>query len=292
MTSSLPTFIVVGSVKCGTTSLHYYLSQHPQVCVSRPKELDFFIGEESLSRPDDSSGSWRRGPAWYERHFDPSKSVRGEVSPRYVGGSCRSQVFARMSSIVPNAKIILLVREPMDRLRSHYVMARHSLQTSAKTLTEYVTDPRSSQAITWSDYGSQIACILDHFPLSSLHVVESTALEHDRHRTLSELFGFIGADPGFRCRAFEERLFDRRARRFPSPAGERILRSRVMRLAQSTLPFIAREALRNLVLRPFSIPEPSAALDGTCEAELRGRFAAEVSLARRLTGLPLGSLGP
>jgi len=54
----LPEFIVVGSAKCGTSSLHYYLDQHPEVHVSRPKELNFFVGDQS---PAAQWTNWHRG---------------------------------------------------------------------------------------------------------------------------------------------------------------------------------------------------------------------------------------
>src|SRR6059058_6332030 len=71
---ALPNLIVIGAQKCGTSGLHYYLSLHPEVSMSRPKELNFFIVERN----------WPRGTEWYAAHFEPRAIVRGESSPNYT----------------------------------------------------------------------------------------------------------------------------------------------------------------------------------------------------------------
>ena len=62
---ALPNLIVIGSQKCGTSVLHYYLSLHPEVSMSKPKELNFFIEERN----------WPRGIDWYRGHFDPGQRL-------------------------------------------------------------------------------------------------------------------------------------------------------------------------------------------------------------------------
>src|SRR3982751_2469864 len=71
---ALPTFAVIGGLKCGTTSLHHYLALHPEVAMSRPKELNFFIAELN----------WELGRDWYASHFDAAARARGESSPHYT----------------------------------------------------------------------------------------------------------------------------------------------------------------------------------------------------------------
>ena len=71
---ALPNLIVIGGLKCGTTSLHHYLNLHPQVAMSRPKELNFFVAELN----------WELGPEWYASHFDRDADLRGETSPHYT----------------------------------------------------------------------------------------------------------------------------------------------------------------------------------------------------------------
>ena len=287
---TIPDFVVVGAPKSGTTSLYYYLSHHPDIGVTRPKELNFFIGSDPLSPSDPAVARWHRGWQWYRDHFDERCRSCGEVSPLYVGGAWRRIVMERMRRLLPDVKLILLVREPMARLRSHYLMAQRRPGSPPLTFTEFVQHPDFSEAVTHSDYGSQIAAILEHFPRESLLVVESADLDHDRERTLSTIFGFLGVDRDVRLPAFQHRLYDRKQHRFPSPVGRRILNSRLVVAIKRHLPFVVYRAVTNALLLPFSIEDPDTSLDPAVEARLIERFRGEVATARTLTGLPLASL--
>jgi Sulfotransferase family len=77
----LPNLIVIGAERCGTTTLHRYVGSHPQVFMSRQKELDFFVAEQN----------WARGRRWYERKF-PVAPIRGESSPSFTGVAGSSPV--------------------------------------------------------------------------------------------------------------------------------------------------------------------------------------------------------
>src|SRR5213078_5271544 len=83
---ALPSLVVIGAQKCGTSGLHYYLSLHPEVSMSRPKELNFFIVERN----------WPRGTEWYAAHFEPRANVRGESSPNYTAYPQHQGVAERM----------------------------------------------------------------------------------------------------------------------------------------------------------------------------------------------------
>ncbi len=69
--AALPNLIIVGGLKCGTTSIHHYLGLHPEVQMSKPKELNFFVEELN----------WDLGLDWYASRFDGRSAVRGESSP-------------------------------------------------------------------------------------------------------------------------------------------------------------------------------------------------------------------
>ena len=118
--TSLPTFVVLGAMKAGTTSLHYYLEQHPDISMSHPKELNFFLAEQD----DPSAGhrpDWNfyRGVDWYAQHFDAAATARGDVSPAY-SNPIFSGVAGRMRSVIPDAQLIFITRDPLARTVSHY----------------------------------------------------------------------------------------------------------------------------------------------------------------------------
>jgi hypothetical protein len=86
---SLPSFIVIGTMKGATTSLHQYLSEHQKVCVSNPKETDFFLERTEKDLP------------WYRRCFEGEAKTYGEVSPQLLKASeipRRAETYARGSS--------------------------------------------------------------------------------------------------------------------------------------------------------------------------------------------------
>src|SRR3712207_3099155 len=100
-------------MKCATTSLHYYLNLHPQISMSEKKELDFFVREKH----------WDKGVEWYKSNFhgNGETKIYGEASPNYTLHPIFSGVPERMYSVVPEAKLIYVVRDPIDRMISHYI---------------------------------------------------------------------------------------------------------------------------------------------------------------------------
>ncbi len=105
----LPTFICIGAMKCGTSSLHQYLGEHPQVAVSTPKETDSFLERNEKDR------------TWYHGCFDSEAKAYGEVSPNYTKHPGFPDVPDRMHEMLPDVKLIYLVRDPIERAISHYV---------------------------------------------------------------------------------------------------------------------------------------------------------------------------
>ncbi len=121
---TLPNFIIAGSQKAGTTSLLYYLSQHPDVAISPRKEVNYF----NLSANADISEYKHYFPLKMERSLN-KRLQSGEATPDYM---IYRQVPALISKIVPDVKIILLLRNPVDRAYSHYA---HNLMMKREWLT-------------------------------------------------------------------------------------------------------------------------------------------------------------
>src|SRR6476659_1140977 len=141
---ALPNLIVIGAQKCGTSGLHYYLSLHPEVSMSRPKELNFFIAERN----------WPRGLDWYRRHFDPRARIRGESSPNYTAYPQHEGVPERMHELIGDARLIYLVRDPLERIAAHWVH-NYAKRRERGSLRETLTHPQTSY-IERSRYHMQI----------------------------------------------------------------------------------------------------------------------------------------
>lgn len=113
----LPDFILIGAQRAGTTSLFNYLSQHPQVQPSVPKEVHYF------------SNFYHKGISWYRSHFPLARDkqnfsgskkamfITGEATPYYLSHPRAPQ---RAYQTVPNAQIVIILRNPIDRAYSHY----------------------------------------------------------------------------------------------------------------------------------------------------------------------------
>ena len=112
-TGALPDFVVIGAQKCGTTSLYHLLSQHPLVEPAAAKELRFF------------DNLFEEGVEWYRSCFpkprlkDGRKTITGEGTPYYL---FHPHAARRMAEVVPQARLIALLRNPVDRAFSHYQM--------------------------------------------------------------------------------------------------------------------------------------------------------------------------
>jgi hypothetical protein len=186
---ALPNLVVIGGLKCGTTSLHHYLNLHPEVAMSRPKELNFFVAELN----------WPLGAEWYAGHFDPAAPVRGESSPHYTNRPWFDGVAERMRSVLDGARVI--VRDPIDRMLSHYL---HNVGGGyeRRGLEQALTDPHSSYVLR-SRYAFQLDPYLEAFGPESIEIVTREELLRDRRPTMRRAFEFLGVDPAFGSRQFD-----------------------------------------------------------------------------------------
>ena len=254
---ALPNLIVIGGLKCGTTSLHHYLNLHPEISMSRPKELNFFVAELN----------WTLGAEWYASHFDRSAPVRGETSPHYTNLPRFEGVAERMVSVIPDARIVYMVRDPIDRMLSHY-LHNASGGYEERGLSEALGDATSSY-VDRSRYAMQAEPYLAAFGADRVAIVAREELKDEREATMRRLFELCGVDPSFRSEQFERewetgsgkssggfRIMDR-AVRLP---GLRALDRNFDRLPES---------LRWLVERIVHDPDSGAAAKPELPAELR-----------------------
>ena len=189
---ALPNLVVIGAQKCGTSVLHYYLGLHPEVSMSKPKELNFFIEERN----------WPRGIDWYKAHFDAEAKLRGEASPNYTAYPQHDGVPERMHSVLPDAKLIYMIRDPLERIAAHWVH-NYAKRREKGTLAETLTHPNTSY-VTRSMYAMQLERFLVHYPKERVLVFQQSELRLERMETLRRIFAFLGVDRDFRHPRFEQ----------------------------------------------------------------------------------------
>ncbi|MGD8276860.1 MAG: sulfotransferase [Gemmatimonadota bacterium] len=271
---ALPNLIIIGAQKCGTTSLHHYLGLHPDISMSRKKELHYFTGKLG----------WSLGEDWYRSWFDPGKPVRGESSPGYTNFPVFTGVPERMHAHLPDARLIFMVRDPVQRTLSHY---RHMVaeRKEDRPLAEVLRDP-GEQYTRRSQYHFQLEQYLPYYDLDRILVVQQETLLADRAGTLAHIFEWLGVDPSYRSLRFHYRRHrsDRKRRR--TAFGMRIADTPPMRAA-ATLPEPWRWMIEDVVYWPFSRAVPRPRLDAPTLETLLDRFRDDTDRLRRLTGLPL-----
>jgi sulfotransferase family protein len=188
----LPNLLIIGAAKCGTTSLHEYLALHPEVEMSRQKELQLF------NRDD-----WRERLDWYAAQFPQGAAVRGESSPTYTFHPFLPSVPERAREVIPDARFIYLVRDPIERAIANYV-EMYSLKLEHRPIDEALADDDPANPhVCSSRYATQLERYLDCFDPERVLVVDSGDLRDSREETLRRVFRFLGVDPGFTSAEFE-----------------------------------------------------------------------------------------
>jgi hypothetical protein len=189
--AALPNLIIIGGLKCGTTSIHHYLGLHPEINMSKPKELNFFVEELN----------WDLGPDWYRGHFDERFAVRGESSPHYTNLPHFKAVPERIHAHIPDARLIYMVRDPISRILSHW---SHAVGAGYETRPMEEALARGDQTyVTRSRYWMQLQPFLERFDRSQLAVITQEELQTDRDATMRKAFAFAGVDPDFTSEQFE-----------------------------------------------------------------------------------------
>jgi hypothetical protein len=282
--AALPNLIVIGGLKCGTTSLHHYLNLHPAIAMSRPKELNFFVAELN----------WPLGADWYASHFDPADPVRGESSPHYTNRPRFERVAERMRDMLGgDARLIYVVRDPIDRMLSHYL---HNVGGGYehRALEEALTDPHSTY-VSRSRYFFQLEPYWQAFGPESVRIVTREELLRDRPATMRRAFEFVGVDPRFTSEQFERewetgtakgrgrfRIMDR-AVRLP---GLRALDRNFDRLPESL-----RWLVERLVHDPRAGEVPKPQLPDSLRGRLADLFREDVARLEEAAGRNFGWLG-
>jgi Sulfotransferase family len=224
----LPNFFIVGAPKAGTTSLYAYLDQHPEVYMCPLKEPSYFAFE---LRPENFSAQMRprvaremRALAEYlqgdmrEKRFgglvadwEDYLRLYGNVSAEIAIGEATatylwSPTAARnIAARVPHARIIINLRNPVDRAYSQYLqmLSAGVIRSSFREQIYASLHCKEKQfgslwpLLEYGQYCEQIKRYLNEFPRAQIHVSYYEDLERAPGRLVADLFAFLGVDPGF-----------------------------------------------------------------------------------------------
>ncbi len=205
---TLPNFLIFGVQKAGTTSVYTYLSQHPQVYMSPVKEPGFMGCETSKMSaaaaakavPQFTPGGRKRilTLADYESLFDgvSGEVAIGEISPNSL--FCYPDAVADIKTYVPDAKLIAILRNPVERAYSDYLMNVREIRGNLKPLGEQVkTSATTSHTLLKGLYYEGIKHFLTSFEPNQVKIFLYDDLCRDSSGLMRELYDFIGVDNGF-----------------------------------------------------------------------------------------------
>jgi hypothetical protein len=274
--AELPNLIIIGGLKCGTTSIHHYLGLHPQIQMSKPKELNFFARELN----------WDLGLDWYASRFDDRFEVRGESSPHYTNLPRFQGVPERIREHCPDARLIYMVRDPIKRILSHWVHATGA-GYETREMVPTLSQPDSSY-IHRSMYWMQLQPYLERFDRSQIEIVTQEELQTEREATMRKAFRFVGVDEDF-----TSEQFDREWERSSAKQGgkyqfmEKLIKLPGFRSFDRNfdrLPESMRWLVEKVVHDPEKPPAPKPELPDDLFETLRGRFGADVTELQRFAG--------
>ena len=202
-----PGFVIVGCQKGGTSSLHRYLVQHERLFPADIKEVHFFDGGL-----DQAWDKYAEGEPLYRSYFPKRREVAEVDGPAFEASPCymfNPLAPARMAQLVPDAKLVALLRDPVERAISHYfhevrrgresldildALEAESARLAGPVADGDYKDPRwiNQSYVTRGRYAEQLARLFEHFDRDRVLVVESGEFFSDPARTVQRVLSFVG----------------------------------------------------------------------------------------------------
>ena len=208
----LPSFLIVGAPKAGSTALHDALARHPQLFASTPKEPKHFLcdGEPPDPAGQQGPGDMHSAQEWvwqrdrYERLFDavPEGSQSFESTPFYLWDRAAHR---RIAAAIPDVKVIAVLRDPLDRAFSNWT---HAWADGLEPVNDFraacAQEPariRAGWAPFWrylelGRYGEQLTHLFTHVDPQRVKVIRYRELVDEPARTLDDVCAFLGVRQG------------------------------------------------------------------------------------------------
>jgi hypothetical protein len=262
----LPTFLVIGAMKCGTTTLHEYFQAHPDITVPVTKETDYFS----------TDAAWERGPSWYHAQFGPVDAAAcGECCPSYAMADRYPETSRRVAETIPGVKLIYMVREPVSRIIS---MWKHHVYRGEERRSIIDAIGMDSRYLSASRYGWHLSLYRRYFDNDQIRVFSLHELARDPHWVLREIAQFIEvpALAEFPTGVHAHRSMDKRQPRRASSGDHEFVDNPLLGL--DVLPQWGQRVLG----RRF--PADHDLLPVAVADDLRSRLADEMSVLREFVG--------
>lgn len=176
-------YIVLGAMKCGTTTLAAQLGAQHGIFMAEPKEPCYFSDDAVFAR----------GPGWYAGLFAGAApgDIRGEASTHYTKRPDLPRAPERMKAALPEVRLVYMIRDPMARIVSHYIH-----EWSQRVLTEPLADALETHAplVDYGLYGWQIAPYVEAYGREAILLTSLERMQADREGELARVAAHIGHD--------------------------------------------------------------------------------------------------
>ena len=211
-----PNFIIAGFPKCGTTSLHHYLNEHPQIFMPSQKELHFFtikILSKLKTGPKDKIVKETQidSSEKYLRHFKKAKNETaiGDASPSYINYPSE---FSKIKKYLNDPKLIIVLRDPINRAYSNYLhLKREQRETLSFKEAIYAEDKRIKNKYSdfWyykfnSTYFEKIVKAKAIF--SDVLILTVEELNKDPNKTIKKVYKFLEVDDSFKIERVSQKF--------------------------------------------------------------------------------------
>lgn len=289
---TLPTFIVIGAAKAGTTALYWYLSEHPEVFMSPVKETNYFAfganesGELEYGNPELHKFPIQTWDEYRGLFIDAGDATAvGEASPIYIESPSTAR---KIKTALGDVQIICGLRNPVDRAYSDYQMYLRSRGLEFHAEEVLGPDPAwarpDSHWITIGRYHEMLSRYLEVFPRELLHVYLFEDMRRSTNEIVSDVYRFVGADPSFQ----PDLETPHNVGGVPSRRSvERILTSRRLRaLVEPVIPPAAKKLARRL--RTANL-DPAPALPAELRSRILDDYAEDISRTEKMLGVDLST---
>jgi len=273
--SRLPNLLIIGAVKSGTSSLHYYLDLHPEIMMSKKKELYYFV----------ESRNWHRGVEWYSSHFSRKAKIAGESTPGYTLFPKLKGVPKRIYELLPEVKLIYLIRDPIERAKSHYI-ANYSSGGENRTFHSAFENLDNNPFIFPSLYANQLEQYFPFFDVSQILVITLENLHKNPRKTMQKVFHFLAVEDTFYSNNFHTIFNPSDKKRRKNRIGILLKRMAETKPAEVFSPEFRRR-IGNIVYRPFSTEIQRPDFDSDLNQKLLDYFQHDICKLREYSGLSL-----
>ena len=268
MEARLPNLLVIGSMKCGTSSLHDYLNLHPDIFMSEPKEIHYYADADFLSKSKD----------WYLSHFKTDKKVVGTTPQSYT--KCHNKFYLNIPERIhkdsPDIKMIYIMRDPIERYRSHILESYH-----CDPQEDIAYSKESGNYLKTGLYYMQLTEYLKYFELKQIHLMCIEDLKDDSLGEMNKIFDFLGLEAMQEEVAFDFVSNDASTKTIPTIIRDHLL----YRIGSKIAPAMTEGIASKMAEIYFKVQIKKPILTDSELSELKEIYAKDVEKLRELSGL-------